>query len=45
MSEFGKKLDLVSTIKRLDITGKEILTFITLGDDPFKWYNNIGHFL
>ena len=45
LSEFGKKLDFVSTIKRLDITGREILTFITLGDDPFKWYNNIGHFL
>jgi hypothetical protein len=41
---FGKKLDIVSAIKGLDITGREILECITLGDDPFAWYNNVKHF-
>ena len=45
LSEFGKKLDIVSIIKKMDITGREILSFITLGNDPFKWYNNVSHFL
>ena len=45
LRDFGKKLDLISTIKKLDITGKEILEFITIGDDPFQWYNNVRHFV
>jgi hypothetical protein len=43
--EFGKKLDIVAVFKGLDLTGREILEFITLGDDPFDWYNNVKHFL
>jgi hypothetical protein len=45
LTEFGKKLDIVATIKGLDITGREILEFITLGDDPFKWYDNVKNFI
>lgn len=45
LTEFGKKLDVVAFIKKLDMTGREILEFITLGDDPFKWYDNVKHFI
>jgi hypothetical protein len=45
LTEFGKKLDIVAIFKGLDLTGREILEFITLGDDPFDWYNNVKHFL
>jgi len=45
LTEFGKKLDIVSIYKGLDLTGREILEFITLGDDPFDWYNNVKHFM
>jgi hypothetical protein len=45
LTEFGKKLDIVSIYKDFDITGREILEFITLGDDPFKWYNNVKQFI
>jgi hypothetical protein len=41
---FGKKLDIFANLRGLDMTGREILEFITLDDDPFKWYNNISHF-
>ena len=45
LTEFGKKLDVVACIKKLDMTGREILEFITMGDDPFRWYDNVKHFL
>jgi hypothetical protein len=35
----------VACIKKLDMTGREILEFITMGDDPFRWYDNVKHFL
>jgi hypothetical protein len=44
MTFFGKKLDIVAYVKGLDLTGREMLEFITLGDDPFSWYNNVRHF-
>jgi hypothetical protein len=44
LNYYGKKLDIVSAVKGLDITGREMLEFITLGDDPFKWYNNVREF-
>jgi hypothetical protein len=44
MTFFGKKLDIVAYVKGLDLTGREMLEFITLGDDPFSWYNNVQHF-
>jgi hypothetical protein len=45
LTDLGKKLDIVAICKGLDLTGREILEFITLGDDPFEWYNNVKHFL
>jgi hypothetical protein len=45
LTEFGKKLDIVSVFKGLEVSGREMLEFITLGDDPFDWYNNVKHFL
>lgn len=45
LTEFGKKIDVVAYIKNLDLTGREILEFITLGDDPFKWHDNVKHFI
>ena len=29
----------------MDITGEEMLQFITMDEDPYKWYNNIGKFI
>ena len=45
LTDYGKKLDVVACINNLDLTGREILEFITLGDDPFKWHDNVTHFL
>ena len=45
LTEFGKKLNIVALHKGLDITGREMLEFITMDDDPFKWYNNVRCFL
>lgn len=39
------ELDILSTIKKMDITGEDILKFITEGEDTLKWYNNIKLFL
>lgn len=44
LTEFGKKIDVFANLKGLDLTGREILEFITLDDDPFMWYNNVRHF-
>jgi hypothetical protein len=39
------ELDIMAKLKDLDISGDEILTFITADEDPYKWYNNINTFL
>lgn len=44
LTEFGKKIDIFANLKGLDMTGKEILEFITQDDDPFMWYNNVKQF-
>jgi hypothetical protein len=44
MNEFGKKINVFSNLKNLDISGREILNFITNDIDPFKWYNNVKDF-
>ena len=41
----ARELDIYSQLKQLDLTGVEILEFITADQDPFKWYNNINMFL
>ena len=38
------QLELIAQIKNLDITGEEMLRFITADEDPYKWYNNIKYF-
>ena len=44
MNEFSKKINVFSNLKNLDISGREILNFITNDIDPFKWYNNVKDF-
>jgi hypothetical protein len=34
------QLDIVVKMKEIDMSGEELLTFITLDEDPYKWYNN-----
>ena len=41
----ASKLELIAQIKNLDITGEEMLRFITADKDPYKWYDNIKFFL
>jgi len=36
------ELDIVVKLKGMDMTGEDILTFITMDEDPYKWYNNIN---
>ena len=41
-NEYGQKLDLVPKLKNMDITGAEIIEFITNNPDPYFWYNKIN---
>ena len=41
---FSKDIDVVAKLKKLDLTGKEILQFIISGDKPYEWYANIKLF-
>jgi hypothetical protein len=41
----AKQLDVLARLKNMDISGEEILQFITADVDPYKWYNNINLFL
>lgn len=42
---FSRDVDRVAKLKNLDLTGKEILQFITYGDKPYEWCGNIkNHF-
>jgi hypothetical protein len=41
---FSKDMDIVAKLKKYDISGKEILLFITHGNNPYEWYNNIKQF-
>lgn len=45
LDEYGHKLNVFSFFKKLDISGREILELITIDEDPFKWYNNVKHFV
>jgi hypothetical protein len=44
MNYYGKKIDLVSKIKELDVSGREILDFIINGSNPYDWYNSLINF-
>jgi hypothetical protein len=39
------QLEIYSRLKSLDISGEDMLKFITADEDPYKWYNNIKMFL
>jgi len=41
---YGKKIDLVVKIKKLDISGREILQFIINGTNPYDWYKSLENF-
>ena len=41
---YGKKIDIVSKIKYLDISGREILLFIINGSNPYDWYKSMNNF-
>ena len=44
MNYYGKKIDIVSKIKALDVSGREILEFIVNGTNPYDWYNSLNNF-
>jgi hypothetical protein len=39
------QLNIYTQLKGLDITGTEMLNFITVDADPYKWYNNVKNFM
>ena len=41
---FSKDIDMAAKLKKYDLNGKEILQFITQGNKPYEWYNNIKYF-
>ena len=42
---FEKELDKIVAINKLDISGKEILLFITQNEKHYEWYDDIKQFL
>ena len=38
-------LDSLAKLKEMDMTGEELLQFITSDEDPYKWYNTINTLL
>lgn len=42
---FAKELDKIVAINKLDISGKEILLFITQNEKHYEWYDTIKEFL
>ncbi len=41
----ANQLQIVSDLTEMDISGEDMLRFITIDEDPYKWYNNIDAFL
>ena len=39
------QLDIFARLKQLDLSGQEILQFITANDDPYRWLNNVKFFV
>jgi hypothetical protein len=37
----ARELDTMAKLKEMDMSGTEILSFITLNEDPYQWYNTI----
>jgi hypothetical protein len=44
MNYYGKKIDTVSKIKYLDVSGREILEFIINGSNPYDWSKSLNNF-
>ena len=38
------RLDIFARLKQLDLSGQEILMFITANEDPYRWLNNVKFF-
>jgi len=41
----ARELDTMAKLKEMDMSGTEILSFITLNEDPYKWYNVINEII
>jgi len=41
---YGKKIDVVSKLKELDLSGSEILEFIVNGSNPYDWHKELDQF-
>ena len=41
----ASELDILAQLKNLVMSGDELLTFITLDEDPYKWYNTLNSLL
>ena len=39
------KLEVLAYLKQMDLTGEQILKFITADPDPYQWYKSMNHFL
>jgi len=46
LEEFcAHRLDIYSHLKQLDLSGEEMLKFITADEDPYRWLGNIKNFM
>ena len=41
----ASQLEIMCKLKKVDMTGEELLTFITLNEDPYKWHNAINEMM
>jgi len=41
----ASQLEIMCKLKKVDMTGEELLTFITLNEDPYKWHNAINEMI
>jgi hypothetical protein len=41
----ASELDILAKLKPMNMSGEELMTFITLDEDPYKWYNTINELL
>ena len=38
----ASELDIIAKLNKLEMTGEELLTFITMNEDPYKWYDVVN---
>ena len=41
----ASELEKLAQLKELALSGEDLLTFITLDEDPYKWYNTMNEML